>query len=58
MTEATHDVVYFQMKKAIYLSAAVVSLLGAMIQGWPGGAIWLVGLIAALIMVRRSWRED
>ncbi len=58
MTEATHDVVYFQMKKAIYLSAAVVSLLGAMIQGWPGGLIWLVGLIAALIMVRRSWRKD
>ncbi len=57
VTEATHDVASLPVKKAIYASAAVVSLLGAMVSGWPGGAIWLVGLLAALIMVRRSWRE-
>lgn len=45
------------MKKAIFLLAALVALLGAMTSGWPGGLIWWVAVIAALIMVRRSWQK-
>ena len=43
------------MKKAIFLLAALVALLGALTVGWQGGLVWLVAVLAALIMVRRSW---
>lgn len=43
------------MKSTIFLLAALVALLGAMTSGWPGSLIWWVGVLAALIMVRRSW---
>ncbi|MGH7539913.1 MAG: hypothetical protein ACRELC_02835 [Gemmatimonadota bacterium] len=42
----------------IFSLAALVCLLGAMTTGRRGGLIWLVGVIAALIMVRRSWRRE
>ncbi len=45
------------MKKAIFLVAALVALLGAMTVGWQGGVIWLVAVLAGLIMVRKSWRR-
>lgn len=43
------------MKRAIFGLAALVALLGAMTSGWPGALIWWAGVLAALIMVRRSW---
>lgn len=42
-------------KRAIFWLAATVAVLGAMVTGVPGGLIWAVALLAALIMVRRSW---
>lgn len=46
------------MKKAIFLLAALVALLGALTAGWPGGAIWFVAILAGLIMVRKSWQKS
>ena len=50
------------MTKLIFWLAAVVAILGAMVRDvGPGGSlgfmIWLAALIAALIMVRRSWPD-
>jgi len=45
------------MKKAIFLLAALVALLGALTVGWQGGLVWLVAVLAALIMVRKSWSK-
>jgi hypothetical protein len=45
------------MKKAIFLLAALVALLGSLTVGWEGGLIWLVAVLAALIMVRKSWSK-
>lgn len=41
--------------RVIFWLAAAVAVLGAMLTGAPGGLVWLVALLAALIMVRRSW---
>jgi len=41
--------------RAIFWLAAAVAVLGAMLTGARGGLVWLVALLAALIMVRRSW---
>jgi len=41
--------------RAIFWLAATVAILGAMVTGVPGGLVWAVALLAALIMVRRSW---
>jgi len=41
--------------RAIFWLAATVAVLGAMVTGVPGGLVWAVALLAALIMVRRSW---
>lgn len=46
------------MRKAIFLIAALVALLGALTAGWPGGAIWFVAILAGLIMVRKSWQHE
>lgn len=43
------------MTRVIFWLAAAVAVLGAMVTGTPGGLVWLVALLAALIMVRRSW---
>ncbi len=43
------------MTRLIFWLAAAVALLGAMVTGRSGGLIWLAALVAALIMVRRSW---
>jgi hypothetical protein len=46
------------LKRLIFWLAATVAVLGAMVNavpGVPGGLVWLVALLAALIMVRRSW---
>ena len=43
------------MTRAIFWLAAAVAVLGAMLTGARGGLVWLVALLAALIMVRRSW---
>lgn len=50
------------MTKVIFWLAAVVALLAGMIRGvGPGGSvgfvIWLAAIVAALIMVRRSWPD-
>lgn len=43
------------MTKAILWLAAAVAVLGAMVTGRASGLIWLAAVVAALIMVRRSW---
>jgi hypothetical protein len=46
--------------RVILWLAAAVAVLGAMVTGIgrSGGLVWLVALLAALIMVRRSWPKN
>lgn len=46
------------MTRAILWLAAAVAILGAMVSGRAGGLVWGVALLAALIMVRRSWPKN
>ena len=45
------------MTRVILILAAAVAVLGAMVTGVgkPGGLVWMVALLAALIMLRRTW---
>ena len=45
----------YMKTRVIFWLAAAVAILGAMVSGVPGGLVWAVALLAALIMVRRSW---
>ncbi|MDX1394942.1 MAG: hypothetical protein R3195_11135 [Gemmatimonadota bacterium] len=48
------------MTRIILILAAIVAVLGAMVNGLGsrGGLVWLVALLAALIMLRRTWPKD
>jgi len=45
--------------RVILILAAAVAVLGAMVTGLgkPGGLVWMVALLAALIMLRRTWPQ-
>lgn len=43
------------MVKAIIWLAAIVALLSGMVSGALGSKLWLIAVVAAIIMVRRSW---
>ncbi len=47
------------MTRVILILAAAVAVLGAMVTGLgkPGGLVWMVALLAALIMLRRTWPQ-
>jgi hypothetical protein len=46
--------------RVILILAAAVAVLGAMVTGLgkPGGLVWMVALLAALIMLRRTWSQN
>jgi hypothetical protein len=46
--------------RVILILAAAVAVLGAMVTGLgkPGGLVWMVALLAALIMLRRTWPQN
>ena len=46
------------LTRVILWLAAAVAILGAMVTGIPGGLVWAAALLAALIMVRRSWPRN